>query len=192
MQYKIGALLLAAGFSRRFGGRKLVAEMPDGRPLIEHTLANIEAVLDHILIVSRPDALDDWEPGNRSLALFDGAEQGMGASLAFGVSRLSGWDGCLVCLADMPFVQPRIYALLAGQLAPDRILIPRYKSRRGNPAGFGSRFFPELAKLDDDAGGRRIIEANTRSLRQITVNDPAILRDIDTPGDLRKFRQPAS
>ncbi len=192
MPYKVGALLLAAGFSRRFGSRKLAAGMPDGRPLIEHTLANLETALDHILIVSRPGALDDWEPGNRSLARFDGAEQGMGASLAFGVSRLSDWDGCLVCLADMPFIQPQTYALLAGQLAPDRILIPRHNDRRGNPVGFGSHFFPDLARLDSETGGRRIIETNKHFLREITVEDPAILQDIDTPEDLRRFQQPAS
>ena len=192
MHYKVGALLLAAGFGRRFGGRKLAAEMPDGRLLIEHTLANIEAALDHILIVSRPGALDDWNPGNQSLALFDGAEQGMGASLAFGVSRLPDWDGCLICLADMPFIQPRTYTLLAGQLTPGNILVPFHDGRRGHPVGFGSQFFPELAKLDNEAGGRRIIKANKHALCQVTVNDPAVLQDIDTPGDLRKLRRPAS
>ena len=190
MQYKVGVLLLAAGFSRRFGGAKLAARMPDGRRLIEHTLANIKAALDQILIISRPDALDGWEPGNQPLALFYGAEQGMGASLAFGVSRLPDWDGCLVCLADMPLIAPSTYAFLAEQLTPGNILVPLHDGRRGHPVGFGSHFFPELAKLDDDAGGRRIIETNRQSLRQITVNDPAILQDIDTPEDLQKAMPP--
>lgn len=183
---RIGALVLAAGFARRFGKDKLTAPMPDGNPLIRHTLENISSAFDDILVVSRPDSGLDLE--NWPVTLFKGAEQGMGASLAWGVSRLPAWDGCLVCLADMPFVQARTYRLLATELIPGNIVIPAHMGRRGNPAGFGRRFFAELAELKDERGGRKIIRRHEADVLEIPVEDPAILMDIDTPDDLDRYQ----
>ena len=186
MKSNIGALVLAAGFSRRFGGSKLDAPLADGRPIVNHTLDAISSTFDEVLIVSRPDSgldLEKWP-----VTQFEAAEQGMGASLAWGISRLPAWDGCLVCLADMPFVQPRTYRLLAAKLTPGNIVIPGHMGRRGNPVGFGRRFFAELAELDDERGGRKIIRRHEVDVLEIPVEDPAVLMDIDTPADLSRFR----
>lgn len=182
---RIGALVLAAGFARRFGADKLKTPMPDGNPLILHTLENISSAFDDILIVSRPDSGLDL--GKWPVTLFEDAEQGMGASLAQGISRLPAWDGCLVCLADMPFVQPRTYRLLAAELTPGNIVIPAHTGRRGNPVGFGRCFFAELAELNDERGGRKIIRRHEADVLEIPVEDSAILMDIDTPDDLQRF-----
>ena len=187
---RIGALVLAAGFARRFGKDKLTAPLADGNPLIRHTLENISSAFDDILIVSRPDSgldLEEWP-----VTQFEAAEQGMGASLAWGIARLPAWDGCLVCLADMPFVQPRTYRLLAAELTPENIVIPGHMGRRGNPVGFGRRFFAELAELNDERGGRKIIRRHEADVLEIPVEDPAILLDIDTPADLGRYQSGAA
>ena len=186
MKSKIGALVLAAGFSRRFGADKLTAPMPDGDPLIQHTLKNISFACEEILIVSRPETglgLEQWPT-----TVFADAQRGMGASLAWGISRLPAWDGCLVCLADMPCVRPRTYRLLMAELTSENIVIPRLGSRRGNPVGFGRRFFAELAELNDERGGRKVIRRHEAAVREIPVEDPAILMDIDTPADLSDYQ----
>ncbi len=184
MAHRIGALVLAAGFSRRFGGNKLATPLADGRKLIEHTLGNIAAAIEEIRIVTRGETAERFSPGAIPLIVFDGAEQGMGASLAFGVSRLPAWDGCLVCLADMPHIGPETYLRLASRLGPRNIVIPRHNGRRGNPAGFGRDFFPELARLQNDRGGQAIIERHQGRVEPVEIDDPAILTDIDTPQDL--------
>ena len=186
MKSKFGALVLAAGFSRRFGADKLTTPMPDGNSLLQHTLANISSACEEILIVSRSETgldLEQWPT-----TLFAGAEQGMGASLAWGISQLPAWDGCLVCLADMPFVQPRTYRLLAAELTSDNIVIPSLGNRRGNPVGFGRRFFAELTELNNERGGREIIRRHEAAVREIPVEDSAILMDIDTPADLSRYQ----
>ena len=185
MNHRIGALVLAAGFGRRYGGGKLIATMADGRRLIEHSLANITAAIDEVVIVTRPGAIEQWLPDKLPLLLFEDARQGMGASLAFGVSRLPPWDGCLVCLADMPFIDPQTYRQLATDLTPHNIVIPRHKQARGNPVGFGRDFFPELTRLQNDSGGRQIIQRHQHAIHEIPTSDPAILIDIDTPEDLK-------
>ena len=188
MEFRIGALVLAAGFARRFGGAKLSAPMTDGRSLIDHTLDGIASAIEEILIVSRPGAAETWNHDNWPVLLFEDAEQGMGASLARGISRLPPWDGCLVCLADMPFIRPQTYALLSARLTPENIVIPSHNGRRGNPVAFGRRFFAELAQLRDERGGRNIIRQHQDSVCEIPVNDPAVLMDIDTTADLDRYR----
>ncbi len=186
MKPNFGALVLAAGFSRRYGDSKLDAPLADGRPMVEHTLDAIATTFEQILIVTRPDSglkLAKWP-----VTLCEGADQGMGASLAWGISRLPAWDGCLICLADMPFVQASTYRLLAEQLTPANIVIPTQDGRRGNPVGFGRRFFAELAELDGERGGREIIAGHPTDVEEIAVEDPAIFMDIDTPADLSRFR----
>ena len=183
---RIGALVLAAGFARRFGADKLKTPMPDGKPLIGHTLENISSAFDEILIVSRPET--GLDPGKWPVTLFDGAEQGMGASLAWGISRLPDWDGCMICLADMPFVQPRTYRSLAAELTPENIVIPSLAGRRGNPVGFGRRFFADLSELNDERGGRKIVRRHEADVLEIPVEDPAVLMDIDTPADLSRYQ----
>lgn len=179
--------MLAAGFSRRFGSNKLKASTHDGRTLIEHTLDGIAASLDEIIIVSRPGAAADLSGGQWPVLVFDGAEAGMGATLGWGISRLPPWDACLVCLADMPYVQPETYRLLAEKLTSAGIVIPCHNGRRGNPVGFGSRFFAELSELRDERGGKQIIRQHERKVLEVPVRDPAVLMDIDTPEDLSRF-----
>ncbi len=209
--FRCGALVLAAGFARRFGGSKLAEPLADGRQMIEHTLERIGAALDEIVIVARAESVREWrlvrnhprlklrsaresrgtgradDDSPRSevpIYPFENAQQGMGASLAWGIARLPPWDGCLVCLADMPFIEPRTYRMLAERLTAESIVVPCHEGRRGNPVGFGRRFFPQLAGLRDEAGGRQVIREHADSRIDVAVADRAVLLDIDTPADL--------
>lgn len=182
---KIGALVLAAGFSSRFGASKLLAQMPDGRTVYEHTLSNLTAAVPDILVVSRAEIIVHLPTQFGRPLAFPAAADGMGASLAFGIQQQPGWDACLVCLADMPSINTASYAAIRDALDEDRIVLPRYQGRIGNPVGFGSRFFPALAQLTGDQGGRAVVKKNPQALRYLDLDDPALLLDIDTPGDLR-------
>jgi molybdenum cofactor cytidylyltransferase len=112
------------------------------------------------------------------------AAEGMGATLAEGVAQLSNWDGVLIALADMPWVQPETYQAVAQQLQPDTICVPVYGGRRGHPVGFGCSFFPQLARLQGDNGARQLIAQHAAKLIELVVSDAAIHRDVDLPSDL--------
>ena len=51
----IGAIVLGAGSSRRFGDDKRKARLPDGRRVIEQTTANALAAFEAVLLVLRAD-----------------------------------------------------------------------------------------------------------------------------------------
>jgi len=117
--------------------------------------------------------------------MFQGAERGMGASLAHGVAQARGADGWVVALADMPRIPPDtvksvITALQHGAL----IAAPVYKGERGHPVGFGAALRDELIALDGDQGARALLERHRDSVQLIDCEDPGILLDIDRKSDL--------
>ena len=190
MKLNIGAVVLAAGFSNRYGSVKICASLSNGQTVLQQTLANIRSAVSHITVVTRPEIqplISDYSP---DLLVFEDAERGMGATLAFAMRHVlerGDWDGCLVCLADMPFILPKTYQQIREALQHDNIVVPYFASRAGNPAGFGADFFPSLVNLTGDRGGRAVVRKNPAAVLKLEVNDPAILQDIDTPDDLSRF-----
>ena len=192
---KVGALILAAGFSRRFSdstadpkeSSKLAAKLSNGTSVLQQTINNISAVIADIRIVSRQETASHLLNHDSQLLIFNDAQLGMGASLSFGISNLPDWDACLVCLGDMPFIKPASYAQIAQQCRHDRIVMAAYHKQRTNPVGFGSQFFPHLSKLSGDRGGRDIIKQYAESLRLIAIEDPGLTADIDTIEQLKNL-----
>ena len=152
----IGGLLLAAGSARRFGGDKLLARLADGTPIAVAAASTLVATLPRVVAVVRPDA-DELGAALREcgahVVVCPHADEGMGTSLAWGVTATSDWTGWLVALADMPFVQPATVPLLAAAVAGGAALAaPRYQGRRGHPVCFGASYREALAPSQAIAG----------------------------------------
>lgn len=190
MTKAIGALVLAAGFSTRFGSSKLMAELQDGNTVFGQTIARITEALPEHIVVTRPEmtALLQRAAPSSPIRPFEQAKRGMGATLAYAAQQVEDWDGCLVCLADMPFIQVSTYLAIAESLRSDSIVVPTWQTKPGNPAAFGSKFFAEIALLDGDSGGRKLIDSHAQAVRHLPVEDPGILQDIDTPEALARLQ----
>ena len=190
--FTTGVILLAAGFSRRFGSSKLKARLPNGKTVFQQTLERIRGATDNILIVTRDELLDDLLQAGTPLAqtaVCPDAELGMGHTLACGIRHMPAhWDAVLVCLADMPFVETSTYATLLGALRPDVIVVPEHQGKRGNPVGFGGKWFTTLAQASGDSGGREVMKGNPDAILRVPVEDPAVHLDVDVPGDLGQHR----
>lgn len=184
----IGAIILAAGFSTRFGSSKLLAELDNGKSVFQQTLQNISAAIPCVLIVSRPELAPALSKYTSDIAIFDQAEQGMAASLSFAAEQIEGWAGCLVCLGDMPFIKVSTYSNIAAQLTSDRIIVPTYRSQAGNPVAFGKNYFNQIKQLQGDSGGKPIIASNPEAVFEIALDDAGILQDIDTENDLSRYQ----
>ncbi len=184
MSRAVGALVLAAGGSRRFGGEKLQARLDDGTTVFARTWRRVTEALPHAAAVTRPELAEDLRGHCEGIHVFGGAGEGIGATLAHGIGFAEGWDACLVCLADMPFIESATYRRIAGGLAAGTIAVPVFGGLDGNPVGFGRRFYPLLRRLSGDAGGRAVVERHPEAVRRIAVDDVAIHWDIDMPKDL--------
>ena len=109
---KAGALVLAAGQSRRFGGDKLLAPLR-GRPLACHAFGTAAAARDEGAVARAVAVVAN--DGVRALALDTGLEpvwndtpaSGVGRSLQLGLDYLAGTEvsAVLIFLADQPLVR---------------------------------------------------------------------------------------
>ena len=124
--------------------------------------------------------------GIRTVVCKDAAA-GMGHTLANGVvQRPAGWTGLLVALADMPWVLSNSYRAIAETLTTGTIVVPTYRGQRGNPVGFGAGFFDALSDAHGDQGGRDILRRHPGAIHEVALDDPGLLRDVDTVGALRR------
>lgn len=180
------ALVLAAGFARRFGSDKRSARLADGRVVIDAVLQAIRGAGLDSVVAQNSEHLLTFDTAVRTLTIpAVTAARGMGASLSAAVAALPAEADLIVCLADMPFVQPSTYISVAAALKPGRIVCPRYRSERGNPVGFAKEFREQLMLLDGDRGARDLLQKYADRVDFIDVDDPGIQRDIDLPDDLR-------
>ena len=63
-----------------------------------------------------------------------------------------------------------------------------FNDKPGNPVVFGSQFFPDLQALSGDTGGKPVLQQHREGIIRLEVSDPAVLSDIDTPGDLNELQ----
>ena len=183
-------ILLAAGFSRRFGAAdKLLQLLPDGRQIALAAGQNLVRALPGSIAVVRPGAhllKEMLEEAGLSVVRCAEHELEMADSLATAVRNLAqDGSGYLVALADMPFIQPATIRAIAERLAAGATIVaPSYHGRRGHPVGFAPRFRDDLLALRGDAGARSILQAHAQEITLLPCEDAGILRDIDTPADL--------
>jgi molybdenum cofactor cytidylyltransferase len=188
----VAAILLAAGSASRFGSDKLLHLLPHGVPIAVQAARHLRAVFDgKVFAVVRPDAkalADLLRKEGCEVVPCEHAADGMGASLACAIRAVhaaGAVDGYLVALADMPFIRPSSIAAVRDELAKGSALAaPYFRARRGHPVGISSRFRDELVQLRGDEGAKKLLADRAADIVKVAVGDPAVLRDIDTPGDL--------
>lgn len=191
---RIGAVLLSAGRSTRFGPEnKLLADF-EGRPMLLHALDHArEAGLDPVLVVTghEAEAIRAAAPDARFVHNPDYAE-GLSTSLRTGILALPEDVGAaLILLGDMPRVLPAtLSALIAASRANQaaQAFVPAYSGHWGNPVLVRRTLFPSLARLHGDQGARKLLEASRDVVEEVAVDDPGIIADFDTREALAQAR----
>jgi molybdenum cofactor cytidylyltransferase len=194
----VGAVVLAAGLSRRFGSAKLLAEW-QGRPVLAHVLETIAGARDDGLltggvVVHRPDDTD-----TPRLARERGLEphintrsaQGMASSLLLGLNALSAerWEpmeGALVVMGDQPLLRKDVIEQLLRAFSPPMDLVrPRYlddPDEPGHPVLVRRTLWDRARSLEGDQGFRAL--ATWSNARVVTIDVSGRNPDVDTPEDL--------
>jgi molybdenum cofactor cytidylyltransferase len=184
-------ILLAAGRGRRFdplGARnKLLQPLGSGEPVVAASASTLLSVLPRVIAVVPPQdggVADALRALGCEVTLCAQADSGMAASLVNAIAySLPQADAWLVALGDMPYVAPSTLRALLDALAGGAgIAAPVFEGRRGNPVAFSAVHLPALLALQGEHGARALLK--TASVTEVAVDDPGILRDIDTPGDL--------
>ncbi|MEC8299398.1 MAG: nucleotidyltransferase family protein [Pseudomonadota bacterium] len=192
---KIGALVLAAGFSKRFGRDKRIETLHEDEPMVIKTIANLVRHFEEIIVVLRSN---DQTIADLILNKFGAAKiilhhakdsiEGMGHSLASAITTVNQrkWDSAFIFLGDMPYLESETISRLKNEATfyPSQIIVPKFGTATGHPVCFPNRFYRELGFLSGDMGAKRIVHSNLECVRFIKTNDRGVTLDIDTLSDI--------
>lgn len=189
------AIVLAAGQSRRMGKQNKLLARWQGKALISHVIDALEQTsLAGICVVTGHEAEGIHnELAGRDITLVDNPAfaTGLSSSLKVGISALpNDADAALVCLADMPLLNPDILNTLVetwAQSTGNTICVPLFNGRYGNPVLWPRRYFGEIMELAGDAGARSIIGLHSDNVLTVPVASDAVLIDVDTPTALQEL-----
>ncbi len=192
----VAAIVLAAGRSTRMGSNKLL-ETLRGKALVRHvTEAAIASQAQPVIVVTgHQDAHVRAVLAGLDVTFVHNADyaEGMAGSLRAGIAAVPADCGAaLVLLGDMPEVGAatidRLVHVYAAQ--PDlRAVVPLAEGRRGNPVLLARGLFGAVECLTGDTGARKILSDDDPGIAEISLDDAAVLTDVDTPEALAALRQ---
>ena len=192
----IGAVILAAGMSKRMGRFKPVLPL-HGKPLFRYAVdAAVQAELSPIALVGgccigELTALADSVGGLDLLENQDYAS-GMASSLRLGIRALTGRTrASFVFLADQPLVSASAIAAMLEHYAQRheegiRIVRPVYDGAPGHPVLFDAEMYAEFEAIHGDEGGKSILAKHRQRTLMLPFPRAEWGYDVDTPDDLRK------
>ena len=191
----VGAVILAAGGSSRFGQPKQLLVLR-GETLVRRAMrAAMEARCAPVVVVvgESVDAIRD-ELRETAALIVDNPDwqRGLGSSIRCGLERLvkvaSQTEAVVLLTCDQPSVDARtIAALIAERDKTGKpVVASSYASTLGVPALFDRSCFEALLALPGDSGAKSLIAARPDDVAAISFEDGAI--DIDTPADFQRLR----
>ncbi|MEO0961515.1 MAG: nucleotidyltransferase family protein [Pseudomonadota bacterium] len=182
---RIAAVILASGFSQRFGTNdKLLSDL-DGQPLAAHSAAQVSTLPFHsataIVPAGNSQLIRLYKDAGIEPVENDNAALGQGASLALAINhiRKRPVDAALILLADMPFVTPGHIQKLAGCMDDHDAVASRHNDVPQPPLLFARSTFDALVTLSGDKGGKAFL-ATLRNKAFVDMPSREAT-DIDTP-----------
>ena len=190
----IGAVILAAGASSRFGRSKQIAVYL-GEPLVRRVLvAAVQAGSSPIAVVAGEGAgaIGSHLSGlPYDLVLNERWHEGIASSVRAGVqhliARTEKLKAIVILACDQPFVDAHTVRQLIDlhQESGKAIAACGYGGTVGIPAVFACSRFHALLELEGDHGAKALIIAQPDDLATLDFPDGAI--DIDTPADYQRL-----
>jgi CTP:molybdopterin cytidylyltransferase MocA len=194
---KSGAIVLAAGLSRRMGREKALLDH-EGRSFFEIAAEAVEALATEVSVaVVRRDLM----PKLPALAAFDlvlvndTPELGQLHSLKLALEALFAEpvgpvDGVYVLLLDNPAHLRERARVLKRVVAEDPTILMAAgcEGQPGHPLWLPRRLWPWVLAYEGPEGLRGALRARGESIRAVETRGDSALMDIDTPEDYERLR----
>jgi molybdenum cofactor cytidylyltransferase len=191
----IALIVLAAGKSTRMEGHnKLLAEI-QGKPMIRRVVeAAIRSKVDEIIVVLGWDEARVREvlAGLRCrLVVNKDFEKGQSSSLKTGLNEVNlDTSAVLVLPGDIAEIDyGSIDKVVNSYILNDgTILVAAHNGRHGHPILIDRKLFKDVAQISEETSGlKSVIKNHENEIRLVEVGTDNILRDVDTPEDLRRL-----
>src|SRR5690625_5104369 len=186
----IGAIVLAAGMSKRMGKPKLLLPL-SGKAVICHTLENVtKCSFSSIQLITGQYDVEIREKLNKfpsiEINYNPDFSQGMSTSLKHGIRQMDGEvDAVVIFLADQPLVSNNVVqSLIEAYLSKNRneilIIRPSYQGDLGHPVLIDKSVFHEFYTITGDIGGKHILKKFKSQTKIVHFRNRYWGKDIDT------------
>jgi len=190
---RIGAVVLAAGESRRMGQPKMLLPW-NGKTIIRTVVEKvIEAQPYEVVVVAgrmKPEiAAELADLPVRVVYNPDFEETDMITSLQTGLRAI--WytsDAAMVVLGDQPTIDPAVIRRVMESYSrgQGRIIVPSFDGRNGHPLLVDRSLWHQFMTLPHTTQPREMLNNNQGEIFNVQVDTPTITHDIDTPEDYRR------
>ena len=190
----IGAIILAAGQSRRMGRNKLL--LPYGASTVLETIVTevlaCPAIAEVVVVTGHePDRVARLLAPYAVQCVFNPAyaRAEMLVSLQVGLRALAAEvPAALVVPGDHPRLRRGLIQRVIDAYQPGALVIPSYQMMRGHPLLIDRAWWSELLALPETATLRDFIRAHEERIRYVVVETDSVLRDMDTPEEYQSLR----
>jgi len=185
----ITALILAAGQSKRMGQPKMILPWGETTVLGQVITTFKAAGVEDIIVVTGGDREQVERLVSSSSRTVFNPEYARGemlSSLQVGLKGLKpGVEAILVGLGDQPQVRERSVQLVLEEYTKSRasLVVPSFKMRRGHPWLVARQHWDEILRMRFPESLRDFLNHHAKDICYVEVEDPGILKDLDTPED---------
>jgi molybdenum cofactor cytidylyltransferase len=187
----IACVVLAAGRATRMGTQKLLLPV-SGRPMLRWVVdAAVDSKATRTIVVlgHEASAVRATLEGSRVIAVVnEDYRAGMSTSLQVGLVATGGTcDGVIFLLGDQPFVTTSLLDRMIDRFVSTgaHVVRPSVAGTQANPVLMSAALYPEILAQRGDVGGRDIVERHAGEVCLVTVDDPRVCADIDSPEDYK-------
>ncbi|MEI4235156.1 nucleotidyltransferase family protein [Roseovarius sp. D22-M7] len=184
----VTAIILAAGLSRRMGGRNKLLLPVGGVPMIRHMVDVYSAATARPVLVVTGHEADDVAAAmadSQAMTVFNRDHaKGQATSVACGLRAANDAGAVLIGLGDQPLLTTGdIRSLLGAHMSADRqrISIPAMNQRRGNPIVVPAALRARLLADPRSPGCKTFTRAHPEHVQFHALAARGFYADIDTP-----------
>lgn len=186
---KIGAIIIAAGYSSRMDGFKPLLKFGNQtaveRVVATHQLAGVDQII--LVLGHRADEIRPFfKDKPLDLVINEKFAEGMYTSIVKGITQLNEEiDAFFIHPADIPLVKPETvkYLMEISDESCKGIIYPCFLGERGHPPLIHKKYQNPILENKKDGGLKLLLALYEADAVDLPLTDEAILMDMDTRAD---------